>query len=54
MINRVSCKYDVVAEAARALGWRVGETGDEFNLLWADSYVATDTVAALNRYRVMH
>ena len=31
MINRSSCKYEVVVEAARAMGWRIGEVGDELN-----------------------
>ena len=51
MINRGSCKYEVVVEAARAMGWRIGDMGEEFNLLWADSYVPADTVSALNKYQ---
>ena len=33
------------------MGWRIGDMGEEFNLLWADSYVPADTVSALNKYQ---
>ena len=51
VVNRGSCKYEVVVDAAKAMGWRIGDMGEEFNLLWADSYVPADTVAALNKYQ---
>ena len=52
VISLVSCKYDVVAQAARGLGWRCSvDDGEEFNLLWNDSYVPFDTIAGLNKYQ---
>ena len=52
VVSLVSCKYDVVAQAARALGWRCTiDDSEEFNLLWNDSYVPFDTIAALNKYQ---
>lgn len=52
IVSMVSCKYDVVAQAARALGWRCSvDDSEEFNLLWNDSYVPFDTIAGLNRYQ---
>jgi tubulin polyglutamylase TTLL6/13 len=52
VVSLVSCKYDVVAQAARALGWRCTiDENEECNLLWNDSYVPFDTIAALNKYQ---
>ena len=52
VVSLVSCKYDVVAQAARALGWRCTiDENEEYNLLWNDSYVPFDTIAALNKYQ---
>ena len=52
VISMVSCKYDVVAQAARGLGWRCSvDDSEEYNLLWNDSYVPFDTIASLNRYQ---
>ena len=52
VVSLVSCKYDVVAQAARSLGWRcTAEDNEEFNLLWNDSYVPFDTIAGLNKYQ---
>ena len=52
VVSLVSCKYDVVAQAARGLGWRCSvDDGEEFNLLWNDSYVPFDTIAGLNKYQ---
>ena len=47
-----ACKYDSVAQAARAIGWREAiDENEEFNVLWADSYIPFDTIAALNKYQ---
>ena len=52
VVSLVSCKYDVVAQAARALGWRCTiDEHEEYNLLWNDSYVPFDTIASLNKYQ---
>jgi len=52
VVSVVSCKYDVVAQAARGLGWRcTTDEHEEFNLLWNDSYVPFDTIAQLNKYQ---
>ena len=52
VVSLVNCKYDVVAQAARALGWRcTAEENEEYNLLWNDSYVPFDTIAGLNKYQ---
>ena len=52
VISLVSCKYDVVAQAARGLGWRCTvDDSEEYNLLWNDSYVPFDTIANLNKYQ---
>lgn len=52
VVSMVSCKYDVVAQAARGLGWRCTlDEGEEYNLLWNDSYVPFDTIAQLNKYQ---
>ena len=52
VVSVVSCKYDVVAQAARGLGWRCTvDEHEEYNLLWNDSYVPFDTIAQLNRYQ---
>jgi hypothetical protein len=52
VVSMVSCKYDVVAQAARGLGWRCTvDDSEEYNLLWNDSYVPFDTIASLNRYQ---
>jgi hypothetical protein len=52
VISLVSCKYDVVAQAARGLGWRcTADDTEEYNLLWNDSYVPFDTIASLNKYQ---
>ena len=52
VVSLCSCKYDVVAQAARGLGWRCTiDENEEYNLLWNDSYVPFDTIAALNKYQ---
>ncbi|KAL1510977.1 hypothetical protein AB1Y20_005802 [Prymnesium parvum] len=48
----LSSKYEVVEQAARSMGWRLAQDEhEEFNLIWADSYIPFDTIAALNKYQ---
>lgn len=55
MVNRASSKYEVVVQAARAMGWRCScDHAEEYNLLWADSYISADTIASLNKYQKVH
>ena len=52
VISMLSSKYEVVAQAARAMGWkRAVDENEEYNLLWADSYIPFDSIASLNRYQ---
>ena len=51
VISLNSCKYDVVAQAARGLGWRCSTEDEEYNLLWNDSYIPFDSIANLNKYQ---
>merc|ERR1719353_301349 len=52
VINRASSKYEVVVQAARSMGWRCSSDAyEEFNLLWADSYIPADSIASLNKYQ---
>ena len=52
VIQMMSCKYEVVAQAARGMGWRrASDESEEYNLLWADSYIPFDTIASLNKYQ---
>ena len=48
----LACKYEVVAQAARSFGWRrASDDSEEFNILWADSYISFDTLSSLNKYQ---
>ena len=53
VIQMAASKYDVIADAARDLGYRVApeDSTEEYNLLWADSYIPYDTIASLNKYQ---
>ena len=52
IINMLACKYEVVAQAARSFGWRrASDDSEEFNILWADSYISFDTLSSLNKYQ---
>ena len=52
VIQMLSSKYEVVAQAARGMGWRrATDESEEYNLLWADSYIPFDTIASLNKYQ---
>ncbi len=52
VISMLSSKYEIIAQAARGLGWRCAtDDSEEYNLLWADSYISFDTISNLNKYQ---
>ncbi|KAL0237765.1 hypothetical protein GEMRC1_012239 [Eukaryota sp. GEM-RC1] len=49
------CKYEVVANAVRDLGYKIVEESEDWNLYWMDRSVALERVLKLNPYqRVNH